>query len=328
MTNPTAKKRVVVIGGGTGTSTVVSGLKSQPLHLTALVSVADSGGSTGRLRDEFGFQPVGDLRQSLAALAEEDSQEWIRKLLLYRFEKGEGLKGHNLGNLILTALQDMAGSTMSALEIAEQVFQLRGEILPVTAENVQLVVEYADGHTIVGEDNLNTHGKTPEKIKRIRLSPEAELYEKSAEAIKQADLIVIGPGDYYASVMAALAVENMKSAMKQAKGKIVYIVNLMTRFNQTHDMTAKDHLLGIEEAIGRPCDYVIVNSGEIPQKIVKHYEYEQEYPVVNDLKGDARCIARDIVSHTTTKMSKGDTLERSLLRHDPGKLSKILMELL
>ena len=154
---------IVVIGGGTGTSTVISGLKSKHVRLTALISVADSGGSTGRLRDEFGFQPVGDLRQSLAALAKTGSQEWIRKLLLYRFTKGEGLKGHNLGNLILTALQDMAGSTTSALEIAEQVFQLHGEIFPVTTQNVQLEIKYDDGTVVLGEDHLNTHETVAKK---------------------------------------------------------------------------------------------------------------------------------------------------------------------
>src|SRR3989339_1483070 len=161
------EKKVVVIGGGTGTSTVVSGLKHKPVEITALVSVADSGGSTGRLRDEFGFQPVGDLRQTLAALAKENGQKWIRKLLLYRFSKGEGLKGHNLGNLILTALQDMAGSTENALEIAEKVFRLRGKILPITNENVQLEIHFDDGTVLLGEHWLNQHSLGERKIKHI-----------------------------------------------------------------------------------------------------------------------------------------------------------------
>lgn len=319
---------IVVIGGGTGTSTVISGLKSKQVQLTALVSVADSGGSTGRLRDEFGFQPVGDLRQSLAALAKTGSQEWIRKLLLYRFTKGEGLKGHNLGNLILTALQDMAGSTTSALEIAEQVFQLRGEIFPVTTQNVQLVVEYDDGTVVFGEDHLNIHGTVAKKITLVRLSPQASLYKKAAQALKNADLIVIGPGDLYASLLAALGVNGMKSVMKTVRAKIVYVVNLMSRFNQTHGMTAHQHLTCIEEAIGRKCDYVVVNKGIIPADILKKYKKEQEYPIVNDLKRDRRVIEKDIIAQDVIEHHTEDILDRSLLRHDPVKLAQVVLKLI
>ena len=319
---------IVVIGGGTGTSTVISGLKSKQVQLTALVYVADSGGSTGRLRDEFGFQPVGDLRQSLAALAKKHSQDWIRKLLLYRFTKGKGLQGHNLGNLILTALQDMAVSTTSALEIAEQVFQLHGEIFPVTTANVQLVVKYDDGTVVLGEDHLNTHGTVAKKITLVRLFPRARLYKKAVNALKKADLIVIGPGDLYASLLAALGVDGVKSVMKTVRGKIVYIVNLMSRFNQTHGMTAKQHLKCIEEAIGRMCDYVVVNSATIPADILKKYAKEQEFPVVNDLKHDKRVIASDIIAQDVIEHQAEDILDRSLLRHNPIKLAQALLELI
>ncbi len=318
------KKNIVVIGGGTGISSVVSGLKNEPVELTALVSVADSGGSTGRLRDEFGFQPVGDLRQSLAALAKEKSQEWIRKLLLYRFEKGTGLNGHNLGNLILTALQDMAGSTTSALEIAEHIFQLNGKIYPVTSQNVQLVVEYVDGSVVVGEHRLDNNGAGNKKIKRIRLSPRAKLYKKAEHAILNADLIVIGPGDYYGSILAALSVDGIKRCMRATSAKIVYVVNLMTRFTQTYGMTARDHQRGIEEAIGRTCDLAIVNSKPIPAEILAMYGHEQEYPIVNDLpKG--KYISADLLSSVRFVKVSSDLAHRSYLRHDAKKLAKVLM---
>ncbi len=320
-------KRVVVIGGGTGTSTVVAGLKNMPIHITALISMADSGGSTGRLRDEFGFQPVGDLRQSLAALAEEESQEWIRKLLLYRFEKGEGLRGHNLGNLILTALQDMAGSTTSALEIAERVFQLRGEIYPVTTQDVQLVVEYSDGTVRVGEHYLDDNTIGNRKIKRVRLSPKAEIYSKAKEALRHADMVVIGPGDYYASIMAALSVNGIKKAFEKVPGKIVYIVNLMTRFTQTQGMSARDHLAGIEKAIGRKCDVVLINNAPFPPKVTKAYKEQQEFPVENDLPENSY-VARNLFSATPFYQSNSDTAHRSLLRHDSKKLADLLMEFL
>src|SRR3989339_306188 len=198
------EKKVVVIGGGTGTSTVVSGLKHKPVEITALVSVADSGGSTGRLRDEFGFQPVGDLRQTLAALAKENGQKWIRKLLLYRFDKGEGLKGHNLGNLILTALQDMTGSTTKALQVAEQIFRLSGQVVPATEDNVNLKIIYEDGSELVGEDYLNAESDQGKKVKEVALTPTAQISPAAKTAIEQADLIIIGPGDYHASLLATL----------------------------------------------------------------------------------------------------------------------------
>jgi len=320
-------KKVVVIGGGTGTSTVVSGLKHKPVDITALISVADSGGSTGRLRDEFGFQPVGDLRQTLAALAKENGQQWIRKLLLYRFSKGEGLKGHNLGNLILTALQDMAGSTENALEIAEKIFRLRGKILPITKENVQLEIHFDDGSTLVGEHWLNKHSLGERKITHIRLTPQAKIFGKSAEAIQEAHLIVIGPGDYYASLMAALVVDGIKSAMRKSKAKVVYIANLMSRYNQTHGMTVSENVKGIEQVIGRACDCVVVNSKTFPKRVLEYYEKEQEYPVENDMK-DGRCIQENLLAKQVAVSVNGDELDRSYIRHDSQKIAEVLWKLL
>lgn len=323
----TPKKSVVVIGGGTGTSTVVTGLKRHPVEITAIVSMADSGGSTGRLRDEFGFQPVGDLRQSLAALADTKSMEWIRKLLLYRFSKGEGLKGHNLGNLILTALQDMAGSTSNALEIAEQVFRLHGKVYPVTTERVQLCIEYVDGKVIVGEDALNSSEAGNTKIARVFLSPRAAMYTKAAEAIRDADLVIIGPGDYYASLMAALCVTGAQKVFRNIRGKIVYVVNLMSRFNQTHDMSVEDHLEGIERTIGRAVDFVLVNNGKIPQDVLRAYAKEKEYPV-ETAKSDSRYVMKNFVGEQQATQALGDVLYRSLLRHDPGTLAQAIVEIL
>lgn len=321
------RTKIVVIGGGTGTSTVVSGLKDLNVDITAVVSMADSGGSTGRLRDEFGFQPVGDLRQSLAALSSKGSQNWIRKLLLYRFTKGEGLKGHNLGNLILTALQDMAGSTSSALEIAEQVFRLNGKVYPVTTEQVDLRIVYKNGEVVVGEDTLNTSAIGGENIATVSLDPPARMYDKAAEAIEHADIIVIGPGDFYASIVAALCVTDVKEVFAKTHAKIVYIVNLMTRYNQTHGMDAHDHVVGIEQAIGRKVDAVIMNTGKISQHVIDAYALEKEYPVEQS-KPDARFISTDLIRTEVEKQAAGDELHRSLLRHDPKKLAHAIMEVL
>jgi len=318
-------KHIVLIGGGTGTSTVVTGLQKYPVKITALISVADSGGSTGRLRDEFGFQPVGDLRQSLAALAHPRNQEWVRNVLLYRFEKGKGLQGHNLGNLLLTALQDMAGSTAEALHIATHLFHLHGEVLPVTEQIVDLAITYTDGTTVVGEDHLN-FGADGRMVKSIALIPHASFYTKAATALYDADGIVIGPGDYYGSMMPALVVDGIKDACARAHGKIMYIVNLMTRHNQTHGWKVSDHVRGIEEVIGRKVDCIIVNTGKIPQHILRAYAKEQEYPVQDDMKRDVRCIKKNLVSTESSTQASSDILHRSLLRHDPDTIARIVME--
>lgn len=322
-------KNIVVIGGGTGTSVVLSGLKKYPLNLSAVISVADSGGSTGRLRDEFGFLPVGDMRQSLAALAEKEDESWIQKLLLYRFDHGQGLEGHNLGNLILTALQDMAGSTPEAIEIAERIFNLEGSIYPVTNQNVELVIEYEDGTVLVGEHHLNPQNSGGKKIKTVRLSPAAELYSKAKDALLQADLIIIGPGDLYASLLPNLVVEGMKQTIQAAKAKVVYVVNLMNSYTQTHNFTASDHVKEIEKYLGRTPDYIIINSGEIPPEIKAHYQKEQEHEVENDLDPTKyHVITADLVGVAKTAQQSQDVLKRSLLRHDQAKLTPLLLSIL
>lgn len=319
---------VVVIGGGTGTFPVISALKKQAVSLTSIIAVSDSGGSTGRIRDEFGFQPVGDLRQALAALAQADGEEWIRKILLYRFEKGNGLKGHNLGNLILTALQDMTGDTTRALEIAEKVFRLHGEVVPATSDNVQLEIHYKDGEVVVGEHTLDEDITTPRPIESVQLIPQATINPKAATAIQAAKLVVIGPGDYYASLLAALLPEGTKEAFQESKAKVVCIVNLMTRLTQTHDMTARQHVEGIETAIGRKVDYAVVNNGHIPETVLELYGAHHEFPVKDDLGEDANVIRADLISEELSKKTAVDTVHRSLLRHDVNKVRQVLSKLL
>jgi uncharacterized cofD-like protein len=324
-------KKVVVMGGGTGTFPVVAALKkltSPSVDLSTIICVSDSGGSTGRIRDEFGFPPVGDLRQALAALAESDGEQWIRNILLYRFQKGTGLKGHNLGNLILTALQDMTGSTTYALEIAEKVFRLKGKVIPVTQDNVNLQIEYEDGSVVVGEHVLDEETTEVKKIRQIKLVPEAHINPKAAKAITSADMIVIGPGDYYASIMATLTPEEVKDAFAQTKAKIVYVVNLMTRFTQTHEMTAKEHVAGIEKAIGRQVDTIVLNNEPTPQMLLDVYAEAQEFPVTDNLGDDVRVVRAALLSQEIFQQSSNDTAHRSLLRHDKEKLNKVLATLL
>lgn len=322
-----SQTKVVVIGGGTGISPVTSGLRHLPVDISTVICISDSGGSTGRIRDEFGFPPVGDLRQSLAALADRDGEEWIRKLLLYRFDKGSGLKGHNLGNLILTALQDMTGSTSEALMRAEQIFRLEGEVIPSTEEVVNLKIDYQDGTSAIGEHILDDN-KNSKEIKTVSLTPSAQINPYAKKAIAKADYIIIGPGDFYASLIAALAPEGTKGAFKQTKAKIIYIMNLMTRLTQTKDMTAKDHLEEIEERIGKKVDVVILNSELIPTNILEHYAKSGEYPVVNDLNKDPRLVKAKIISDKIFTKDYQDNTHRELLRHDSKKLQKVIAQII
>ncbi len=322
-------KKITVIGGGSGSSVVISSLTNQNFDLSSVISVADHGGSTGRLRDEFGFQPVGDLRQALTSMAEIDGQHYLRDLLLYRFDTEKSdLKGHNLGNLLLTALQDIAGNTAEALAMAKKIFRLSGNIYPITTETVDLVIEYTDGTFKIGEQLLDEATTQAKQIKKVRLSPRAKIYQKAAQAIIKSDLVVIGPGDHYASIMAALSVDGIRPTFAKITGRIVYITNLMTRFTQTHGLTAKDHVATIEKQIGRPVDYILINNGPIKPAILKYYETQKEYPVLDDLKTDKRVVRAPLACTVPYKQNQSDTVKRSLLRHDKEVLGQTLASLI
>ena len=321
-------KKVVIIGGGTGTFPVIQAFKHLEADISTVITVSDSGGSTGRIRDEFGFQPVGDLRQSLAALAENEGQDWIRKILLYRFEKGTGLKGHNLGNLILTALQDMTKDTTAALEIAEKIFRLDGSVIPATRDNVQLQVNYEDGSSAIGEDILDQHADQPKRVRSVELVPEGRLNPLAVEALLAADVVVIGPGDYFGSLMAVLVAKGLPDVMKQVKAPILYIMNLMTRVTQTKDMTALEHVAGIEATIGRPVTHILLNTVPIAPTLLAAYAKENEFPVQDDVLDDARVMRRPLITNMVHKTVAVDTAHRSLLRHDRDCLVAVFQELL
>lgn len=322
------KPHVVVLGGGTGIYPVVSAFSKLHVSLATIVAVTDSGGSAGRIRDEFGFPPVGDLRQSLAAIADPISQAWISKILLYRFSKGTGLKGHNLGNLILTALQDMTGSTTEALDIARTIFHLKGRVIPVTENPVNLEITYADGSVAVGEHILDEDTPELRPIDHVRLIPDAPLNPLVERTLASADLIIIGPGDYFASLQAVLVAPGMKAAFKKVKAPIAYIVNLMTRHTQTHDMTAAQHAMGIEKSIGKKLTHILCNNELIPPEVSARYAAEHEFPVVDDLGTDSRVMRIPLISELIQEKDSTDTCHRSLLRHDEAKLLQVLQTLI
>lgn len=321
------KKKIVVIGGGTGSFVLLSGLKKYPVDISAIAPVTDDGGSTGRLRDEFGFLPVGDMRQCLAALAPDNSL--LRKLLVYRFEKGVGLKGHNFGNLLLTALGELVGSQPEAVSQAARVFRLKGKVLPISKKLVKLTALYSSGKSITSEHKIESHHLNKgESIVKLSTTPKAPINPEAREAITKADLIILAPGDLFNSIIANLIIEGATKAIKASKAKLVYVVNLMTLNSQTHGFTAKDHLKTLETYLTKPVNHVLINSQKIPEKIIKAYQKLDEHPVRDDLSKDKRVIRKPLLAKAAYQKPKTDSLKRSLLRHDSDKLSKEIIKLI
>ncbi len=327
-------KKVVVIGGGTGTFTILSGLKKKDLDITAIVTVADSGGSTGRLRDEFGFLPVGDYRMALAALADANGDSNImRELFLYRFDKGMGLKGHNFGNLLITALSDMYKSDEIAYEHVSKILRVKGKVLPVSRDDVTLVAEYEDGSILIGEsfiDEPNSRHDCNKKIKKLKIQPKAKIYPKAKKAILEADFIILGPGDLYTSLLANMVVSGTAEAIKKSKGKVIFNVNLINKHGQTTNFTAKKYVDELKRYLKIYPDYVVVSNTKLPQDILKKYEDEKGYPVKNDLNGKHpfKVVKADLLAGKVVVRKEGDAVRRSLIRHDSDKLANVLMKII
>lgn len=325
-------EKVVVIGGGTGIHNLLIGLKKYTPHITAIVTAMDSGGSSGKLRDQFGHLPPGDVRQCLVALSpDQEAFLTLRKLFSYRFDKGQGLKGHNFGNLFLTALTEVEGDSEKAIEAAAKILGLKGEVIPVTLEHAHLVAKLENGSVVTGENEIDVpkHDGTL-KISELYLHPQVQANPKALQAIKEADLIVIGPGDLYTSLIANLVVGGMPEAIRNSSAKKAFVVNLMTKFGQSYSFKASDFVTEIQKYLkGDFLDFVLMNTSKLPQDIVKLYAQENDYPVIDDLKENHYQIRRvDLLSPRAYEEVKGDALRRSLIRHDSDKMAQAVMELL
>lgn len=320
------RKNVVVIGGGTGTFTVLTGLKKYPVNLTAIVSMADDGGSTGALRDELGVLPPGDVRQCLVALSASD--KLMRDLMNYRFESGK-LKGHNFGNLLLSALEKTTGSFDNAVEKASDILRIRGHVVPATLDKVTLVAKIGK-RTVRGEQAIRDTKFNGAPLK-LSLSPRGRANPKALAAIRTADAIVIGPGSFYTSVVPDLLVDGIPKTICKSRAKKIFICNLMTHAEHTRDFTVFDYAEAIEKYLGCAPHVVIYNNKSPATRLLKRYAREGDKPTLwNQLPRGIEAIGADLISRELPTLQKSDRLhsQRTFIRHNPARLAQLIMRIL
>ncbi|MBP9797534.1 YvcK family protein [Candidatus Woesebacteria bacterium] len=319
-------KRVVVIGGGTGTFIVLSGLKMFPYDISAIVSTVDSGGSTGKLRDQYGALPPGDMRQCLVALSE--APDLWRKLFLYRFENGD-FKGHNFGNIFLTVLEKIAPDYSQVIDMASYILQTKGHVIPVTYHKVHLCAQYEDGEIIETEDLIDSAFHKTQRIEKVYLKPRAKANPEALKAVKNAEYIIVGPGDVYTSLVPNLIVDGMKEAIEKSSAKIIYISNLMTKPGQTPKYTVMDHINDIEKYLGKKVSILLVNNAPIQKSVVQYYKKYGAQSVKDDaLDNQYTVVRQDLLVPGIVHQSESDEVLRSILRHDPLKIAHILHDII
>ncbi|MBU1113107.1 MAG: YvcK family protein [Candidatus Omnitrophica bacterium] len=303
--------KIVAIGGGTGLSTLLEGLKEYTANITAIVTVADEGGSSGRLREEFGILPPGDIRNCLVSLAE--VPKMMRDLFQYRFQEGDGIKGHSFGNLFITAMTQVTGSFKDAIEESSIVLAIRGRVLPSSLDRIRLKAEYSDGTTKEGEDKIPDEDKS---IKRISLLPQdAKPNPEAIEAIREAEIIVLGPGSLFTSVIPNLLISQISEEIAKRDVMKLYICNVMTQNGETNGFTAFDHLDAIISHVKKNLFNVcLVNSGRLEHRLLVKYAQEKSFPVIFDRE---RFKKRGISIFEASVVSSSN-----YLRHDSQKLAK------
>jgi uncharacterized cofD-like protein len=321
--------RVVAIGGGTGLSTLLRGLcahapapgllssvPGQISDLAAVVTVTDDGGSSGRLRKDFNMLPPGDLRNCMVALSEEG--DLLARLFAHRFRAGEGLKGHNFGNLFVTALTEITGDFGLAIQLASKILATRGKIYPVTTANATLVARMEDGSLVRGETRI-TASKL--RIEELMLDPpDAHALPETLEAIARADLITVGPGSLYTSLVTNLLVQGIPTALEQARGVRVFVCNLMSQANESLGLSAADHIQRIYDHTGAPIfDYALVNTAPFSPATIARYATENAAPIAADIERieamGIRCLAGDFAS------------EGNVVRHDADRVTEALLSI-
>ncbi len=307
------REKVVILGGGTGMSTLLRGLKQFPLDITAVVSVCDDGKSTGRLREEFNMPAVGDIRRVLVALSE--VEPLVEKLVNYRFQTTSDLNGHTVGNLLLTAMTNINGNMSDGIEALSKVFNLKGSVLPLTEDNVILMGEMTDGKIVEGEHNIT---ESESNIMRVFYKEVPTINPKVLEEIRNADLIIFSMGSLYTSIIPNLLSEQMIEQLDKTNAKLMYVSNMMTQPGETDDYKVSDHVKALNEYLGKhKIDIVIANNGEISNELIEKYsDLEQKDPVELDYQ-ELKNMKVEIIEDNFVMVEP----ESNYLRHNVIKLA-------
>jgi uncharacterized cofD-like protein len=316
------KINITTLGWGTGTFNVLSGLKfNENYNLAAIVSMSDSGGSTGVLRDEFGILPPGDIRRALLALSQES--EIFRQLFSYRFARDTSVNGHTIWNLLLTAMTDIMGSFEAGLDEISEIMKIQGKVIPVTLEKSDLVVELENGQCIFWESNIDVpEFDTDLRIQNAYLEPRVVANSRAIEMIENSDIIIIGPGDLYTSLIPNLLVEGISEAICRSGAKVVYFCNIMTKRGETTHFDFKDFIEVVEKYLWKDrLDYVVVNNGHISDEMVEKYKEEEG-------KKPVKIKESDDFSDVRYKVIERDLLnEQDYVRHNPEKIAGVIDEI-
>jgi len=307
--------KIVTVGGGTGLSVLLSGLKEYTSNITAIVTVADDGGSSGRLRQQFDILPPGDIRNCLVALA--DASTLMRDLFQFRFDQSSELSGHNFGNLFITVMTRLTGDFEKAIKETSKVLALRGQVIPSTLNNVALVAQHKDGTTTEGEDRIPKAHLPIDKV-YLKAIGSSVATPEAIKAIEEAQVIVLGPGSLYTSIIPNLLIKEITDSIVASGAIKIYVCNAMTQPGETDGYSASDHIKAlIRHSHASIFDYSILNTGEISKDALKRYAQEDSYPVVNDTKKiesmGYRIIEDDII------------IAKDVVRHDPLKLAKVII---
>lgn len=323
-------KKIVTVGGGTGSYTVLRGLKHfDDIDIAAIVSMADDGGSTGVLRDELGVLPPGDVRQCLLALSLHG--DVVRKLMNYRFEEGT-LKGHNFGNILLAGLEKTAGSFVKGVEIASDILRIKGKVIPVTEDVANLTISLKTGVVLCGENTINHADIQSSKVQQLSFQKPVTLNPHARAAMLEADLIVLGPGNLYCSLLPNLIVNGFTDTLKETKAKLVLPINLTNKKGHTLFFKVSDYVDVVETILGRKVDYILCNNEMPSEEQIAMYKMKEGDGVLveNDMNGDVRIVEVSILSHDIVNVGVSDAIAgtRSFIRHDSRKIAEALYDLL
>ncbi len=328
-------KNIVIIGGGTGTFTLLAGLRKFPSNNSVIVSSADDGGSTGVLRRELGVMPAGDIRQCLVGLSYTDPE--MRKIFSYRFAGGS-LAGHTVGNIMIAAAEKVTGGIEQSIALSAKMLNVRGSVLPITLFPTKLSAVLADGTVVVGEHHIDEPGRARKSpIASLRIKPSAPANPSALSALKKADAIIFGPGDLFTSVLPNIIVKGVSEAIRASSAKKILVTNIMTRQGQTDGFRASDFARVLATYLGTkasacPIDIVLVNNKKPDAKLLAHYRKEKAQFVEPDIERVKKMgivpVVADFLSREAFGRASGDPLKRSVVRHDSDKTALAIWKLI